>query len=199
MEIDNTATPPACATPAMAFVAPSNHLVQSAIAAAQRRAREFANATAERETREKTTPFVSEASTLTPPQRTSSAGGKHVLVVEDEPDVRRLIEIIISTRFGCSVYTVSHGVDALENLATRHYTLVISDIRMPTMSGTELYLWLREAQPVTARRFVFVTGYPEDNCLGTDIAGLRIPVLLKPFTVERLCELCAPFLATTAE
>jgi CheY-like chemotaxis protein len=196
MEIDNIATPPASATPAMAFVGPSNHLVQAAIAAARGRAREFANVTVERRIEETAMPFAPGGSTSIPLQGPSSAGDRHVLVVEDEPDVRRLIEIIISTRFGCSVDTVSHGVDALENLATRHYTLVISDIRMPTMSGTELYLWLREAQPVTARRFVFVTGYPEDNCLGIDIAGLRIPVLLKPFTVERLCELCAPFLAT---
>jgi len=183
----------------MAFIARSNHLIQSAIAAARERSREFPNATPEREPREKTSAFVSECSIPTPPPRTASAGEKHVLVVEDEPDVRRLMEIVISTRFGCSVDTASHGIAALEHLAKRHYTLVISDIRMPTMSGTELYLWLREAQPVTARRFVFVTGYPDDNCLGTDIAGWQIPVLLKPFTVDRLCELCAPFLAPAAE
>lgn len=117
-----------------------------------------------------------------------------VLVVEDEVHVRRLIQEVLWTRFGCEVDTATHGVDAFERLAVEQYALVISDIRMPTMNGTELYLWLREAQPLLARRFIFVTGYPGDNHLEQDLANWNVPVLSKPFTVSRLCELCAPYL-----
>jgi CheY-like chemotaxis protein len=127
------------------------------------------------------------------------APGARVLVVEDEPHVRRLIQTVLSSRFGCHVDTASHGVEAFELLAVQRYALVVSDVRMPTMNGTELYLWLREAQPLTARRFVFVTGYPGESHLERDIAQWNVPVLTKPFTVAQLCEQCAPFLDLPAE
>lgn len=117
-----------------------------------------------------------------------------VLVVEDEPHVRRLIQMVLSTRFGCDVDAVAHGIEAFERLATQRYTLVVSDIRMATMNGTELYLWLREAQPETAQRFIFVTGFPGENHLAHDLPEAKVPVLTKPFSVAQLCDACAPFL-----
>ncbi len=117
-----------------------------------------------------------------------------VLVVEDEPSVRQFLQTVLTSRFGCDVDTVGNGLDAFERLANQCYALVISDIRMPTMNGTELYLWLREAQPLTAQRFIFVTGYPGENHLERDLADWKIPVLAKPFTIAQLYEACAPFL-----
>ncbi len=122
-----------------------------------------------------------------------------VLVVEDEAPVRRLIQTVLAIRFGCDVDAVANGVEAFERLAVHPYALVISDIRMPMMNGTELYLWLREAQPLTAQRFLFVTGYPGENHLGRDLADWNAPVLTKPFTVSQLCDACAPFLESAHE
>ncbi len=132
------------------------------------------------------------------PLATTKPPAARVLVVEDELHVRRLIQEVLWTRFGCEVDTAVHGIDAFERLAVERYALVISDIRMPTMNGTELYLWLREAQPLLARRFIFVTGFPGDNHLEQELANWDVPVLTKPFTVSRLCELCAPFLESAA-
>ncbi|HVU32998.1 MAG TPA: ATP-binding protein [Opitutaceae bacterium] len=129
----------------------------------------------------------------------AAAHEARVLVVEDEPQVRRFIQTALLTRFGCEVDTAAHGVEAFERLALHRYALVISDIRMPTMNGTELYLWLREAQPLTARRFVFITGYPGEHHFDAEIAQWQVPVLAKPFTLERLCRTCAPFLEVAAE
>jgi two-component system NtrC family sensor kinase len=136
-----------------------------------------------------------------PPSRAlvRAAPNVRVLVVEDEPHVRRFLQTVLSTKFGCDVDTVSHGLEAFERLAVHPYALVISDLRMPTMNGTELYLWLREAQPLTARRFIFVTGYPAENHLERDLADWDVPVLTKPFTISQLCELCAPFLDAAAD
>jgi CheY-like chemotaxis protein len=126
--------------------------------------------------------------------RMPSGDGGRVLVVDDEPQVRRVIASVLTSRFGCEVDTVPGGMEALERLATTAYALVLSDVSMATMPGTELYLWLREAQPGTSERFVFVTGYAGANELAGVVAEWGVPVLRKPFTIEQLAECCAPFL-----
>ncbi len=122
------------------------------------------------------------------------ATGKRVLVVDDEVVVRRLIQEVLVTHFGCQVDAVDTGIAALDRLTQSQYSLVISDIRMPEMNGTELFLWLREAQPEMARRFIFVTGHAGDHALEAEIAQWGAPVLAKPFTLAKLAEACAPFL-----
>ncbi|MCX6951133.1 MAG: ATP-binding protein [Verrucomicrobia bacterium] len=126
--------------------------------------------------------------------RTTPAHGARVLLVDDEIIVRHLMQEILTVQFGCQVDVAGHGLEALERLAEREYALVVSDIRMPGMNGTELFLWLREAQPVTARRLVLVTGHSGEQRLDDEIAAWGVPLLMKPFTVERFARLCAPYL-----
>lgn len=133
-----------------------------------------------------------------PVRGTPIASGMRVLVVDDEVVVRRLIQEVLVTQFGCQVDVVHTGIEALERLTQDRYSLVISDIRMPEMNGTELFLWLREAQPALARRFVFVTGHAGDKALEAEIAQWGVPVLAKPFTIKNLEAVCAPFLRTAA-
>jgi len=73
------------------------------------------------------------------------------------------------------------------------YDLVISDIRMPEMSGIELYLRLRELQPELAKRFLFVSG-AGDKQIDAEVKRWNVPLIAKPFTVTRLIEACLPFL-----
>ena len=133
--------------------------------------------------------------------RPSSANGTRVLVVEDEIVLRRLLQEILCSRFGCRVEVAANGVEALEALKHGTFAMVLADIRMPVMSGTELYLHLRELHPELARRFIFVTGHPGDKQLEMEIARWNVPVIAKPFTLTRLAEVCGPFLqdATAAE
>ena len=133
------------------------------------------------------------AAPLPNPART----GARVLVVEDEIVVARLMQEIFQTKFGCHVEVVSNGLAALEKLAEERYTLVVSDIRMPDMNGTEFYLWLCEAQPAAARRFVFVTGHAGEKHLAAEISQWGVPIIAKPFTIDELTAACAPFLQGT--
>lgn len=117
-----------------------------------------------------------------------------VLVVEDEIVVARLMQEIFRMQFGCRVDVAADGLAAFEKLAEHRYTLVVSDVRMPEMNGTELYLWVREAQPALARRFVFVTGHAGDKKLEAEIAQWGVPVIAKPFTIAALASVCEPYL-----
>jgi signal transduction histidine kinase len=120
--------------------------------------------------------------------------GKRVLVVDDEIVICRLMNEILVSRFGCQVDMVSNGIEALGRLNERTFTLIVSDIRMPGMSGKELFLWLNETQPETARRMILVTGHAGENDLEPEVAKYQIPVLMKPFSIEEFSEACAPFL-----
>jgi len=62
---------------------------------------------------------------------------QNVLVVDDEESMRHLLTVILSDR-GYDVRAVSNGEDALRELATRDYDLVLSDVRMPRMDGVAL-------------------------------------------------------------
>jgi CheY-like chemotaxis protein len=120
--------------------------------------------------------------------------GTRVLIVEDEIVLRRLLQEIICSRFGCRVEMASNGAEALRALEGGSFSLILADIRMPVMSGTELYLRLRDSRPDMAERFIFVTGHANDKQLESEIAKWNVPVVAKPFTLARLAEVCGPYL-----
>jgi len=65
-----------------------------------------------------------------------SGAGQPILVVDDNADMRELIRFILSREF--AVRTACNGREALEMLRSYQPDLVVSDIMMPEMSGTEL-------------------------------------------------------------
>ena len=58
--------------------------------------------------------------------------GKQVLVVDDEPNLRRVLSAQLS-RDGYEVHTAEDGVEALRVLEEHHIDLVITDLRMPNL------------------------------------------------------------------
>ncbi|MFT3768288.1 MAG: CHASE3 domain-containing protein [Minicystis sp.] len=79
------------------------------------------------------------------PDRSSSVEGLRVLVVEDEPDARELTERILGER-GATVVAASSALDALDLLPRHHPDVVVSDIGMPGMDGSELIRQIRTNQ-----------------------------------------------------
>jgi signal transduction histidine kinase len=123
---------------------------------------------------------------------------RRVLVVDDEEVVRLVVQEMLVSQFACHVDQARHGAEALESLAAGAYDLVISDIRMPVMNGTDLFRRARTDFPALAERFVFITGHPGEQSLQDEIAVWGVPVMAKPFTLPRLLEICGPRLAQAA-
>ncbi len=110
--------------------------------------------------------------------------GEPVLLVEDEPDVRRGATRLLE-RLGYKVATAANGKEALDVIAaTPGIALVISDAVMPEMSGPELLRRLRASGNQVP--FVLASGY----AAGGQVAALALdPSVItvdKPFTVEIL-------------
>jgi two-component system response regulator MprA len=62
----------------------------------------------------------------------------HILVVEDDDTVRRLLTEHLATRMQLTVDSARDGVEALHQIATTRYAVVILDVMMPKMSGVDL-------------------------------------------------------------
>src|SRR6266852_4621635 len=107
-----------------------------------------------------------------------------VLVVEDEVDTRELLAFTLGLD-GHHVEAAENGREALELLAGRSYDVILSDLRMPGMSGEDLYRRIERGWPHLAPRFVFVTG-EKPGGFQTQYGGAPVPVLTKPSTPERL-------------
>ncbi len=102
-----------------------------------------------------------------------------ILVVEDQPEVRRLVRLILEEeRF--EVIEAEDGVDALRKLAARpDVQFVLSDVSMPKMTGRELAQRLARDRPELP--IVLMGGVIDSN-----VAGLAARTLTKPFRREEL-------------
>jgi CheY-like chemotaxis protein len=115
-----------------------------------------------------------------------------ILVVEDVPNVLELLEVTLRFK-GYSVITARNGQEALEQVASRHPALVITDILMPKMDGFAMAHQLRSDPntrqiPLIFLSATFVT--PEDKDFALSLGAVRF--IEKPIDTE-------DFLLTVAE
>ena len=73
--------------------------------------------------------------------------GARILVVDDEPQIRRSLQINLETK-NFSVQTAASGEEAIETLSRWRPDLVIIDLLLPSMDGIELTRQIREKLPV---------------------------------------------------
>src|SRR5437764_788797 len=81
-----------------------------------------------------------------------------VLIAEDEPGIRRLLELTLA-RAGLAVWSASDGREAVEvfHRHREHIALVLLDVRMPRLDGPAALAELRRLEPTLVA--LFVTGY----------------------------------------
>ncbi len=70
---------------------------------------------------------------------------KSILVVDDEPAQRQFLTASLNREY--VVVPAANGIEATQLLSVRSFDLIITDERMPDMSGTELIRWARERMP----------------------------------------------------
>ena len=82
---------------------------------------------------------------------------RRCLIVEDEPDVAETLRELIE-REGFDVVVAHDGAEALHHLDRSDFDILLSDLRMPTLNGPELYARLIETKPKLVEHMGFVTG-----------------------------------------
>lgn len=81
----------------------------------------------------------------------------HLLVVDDEESILRLVQEILASE-GHQVDTAGSGEAALELILRQDFDVIVSDWKMPGLNGINLYQELLERKPAAARRMLFMTG-----------------------------------------
>ncbi len=111
--------------------------------------------------------------------------GELILVVDDEPAVRRLAETVLS-RNGYRTLLAADGREALSMYEKNRneIKLIISDLMMPQMDGPSLIRELREKKSDV--KTIIITGLGEENRIGEARAAGVDTILNKPFTAEQL-------------
>ncbi|MGZ6017240.1 MAG: response regulator [Phenylobacterium sp.] len=123
------------------------------------------------------------------PQRPvlAPAGGRTVLLVDDEPSVRELTAETLEM-LGYRVLTAEGGAMALEMLETARPDLMLFDYAMPGMNGAELARLARVIRPGTP--IVIASGYADTAQVEAALGGEAM-ILRKPFNMEALAQAVA--------
>ena len=111
--------------------------------------------------------------------------GKRVLLVEDEPDVARLLAFNLE-QAGYEVSHVELGLDALARARAEQPVVTVLDVMLPDMNGFDVCKRLR-AQPETADVGVLMLtarGDPDDRILGLEVGA--DDYVTKPFVVREV-------------
>ncbi len=108
---------------------------------------------------------------------------KKILIVDDEPEMRIAITEALK-REGYQTDSAENAPEALHRLEGEEFDLVISDVKMPKMSGQELLREIKEQSPNTL--VIMMTAYGTiDNAVESMKQG-AFDYLLKPFSIEIL-------------
>lgn len=122
-----------------------------------------------------------------------SSKSTEVLLVDDEPQIRKLLTHLLMKDGGYHVLTSSSGEAALALLRDRSEKIdtLITDIDMGCMSGIGLYRHIRVERPETAVLFISANA----DCIRESLPGC--PVLEKPFQPRQFVARVAGVLSTS--
>jgi len=136
------------------------------------------------------TPKAAEAKAATqetPALDYTRLAGKTVLIVDDEAGVVKAVTDGISPSVA-SVEGASDGKAAYDALMDNDYDLVLLDIKMPGMSGIELYRKINETKPYLGQRVIFLTGDVENEATASFLKLTGCRYLSKPFGIKDLLD-----------
>jgi two-component system response regulator PilR (NtrC family) len=106
-----------------------------------------------------------------------------VLLVDDEPDIVEVLEMVLREE-EMDVYTSRSGREALDVLRSRSVDVVVSDIRMPDLTGVELLREAKQLSPETV--FVMMTAFASTETAIEALQHGAFDYLTKPFKMEEL-------------
>ncbi|MBI5182542.1 MAG: response regulator [Nitrospirae bacterium] len=115
----------------------------------------------------------------------SPPSGLRILVVDDETAVLELLWAVFKDT-GDWLDIANNGHDAMRFMADGRYDVVLSDIRMPGLSGKELYEWMAQHRPDLLSCTAFLTGDAISPDIQAFLKRVKRPHLLKPFRIAEL-------------
>jgi len=110
---------------------------------------------------------------------------KKILIAEDEPDIRALIEFTLKFA-GFDVVTVKNGQEAVEAAQTEFPDLILMDVRMPQMTGYEACAIIKSDPEINHIPVVFLSAKGQEKEILEGLEAGATEYLLKPFAPDEL-------------
>jgi CheY-like chemotaxis protein len=107
-------------------------------------------------------------------------GNKKILLVDDEPDLLKVIGFTIDS-WGYEVISVSNGKDAIEMVKTQKFDIVILDYLMPEMDGIST---LKEIRKIDAEIPVIMLTAHSEGVLIKDIKDLKVNAFIPKMSAD---------------
>jgi response regulator RpfG family c-di-GMP phosphodiesterase len=118
-------------------------------------------------------------------QRTTDSAPSRVLIVDDQPDIRRLCRAALGAE-GLACDEAEDGPSAVAKAGARPYDLVLLDVDMPGFNGEEVLRRLRQRPPTPHLKVVMFSGAATGDDLSRTLLAGADDFLTKPFSVTQL-------------
>lgn len=119
------------------------------------------------------------------PEVPTTPGSRRILVVDDEPHIRRVLSAVLGSR-GYEVLMASDGTEGLDGFASEDVDLVILDLMMPGASGLEILSKIRTDARRADTPVIILTAKGQDTDRDAALAGGANDFLTKPFSPKKL-------------
>ncbi len=108
---------------------------------------------------------------------------KKILIVDDEPKIRTVLERFL-TKKGYQAVVAASGQEAIEKVKTDNPLVVLLDIRMPGMDGLAAMKKIKEASPKTG--VIMITGVRDEEVAKKAMELEAFDYITKPFDLNYL-------------
>ncbi len=114
----------------------------------------------------------------------SDTAKRSILVVDDEEIIREFLLEVLNEDY--DVQAVSDGDEAIERLKEERYDLVITDLKMPRVSGEEVVRFAKESDPNS--KVIVISGYSSLYTASQSVNHGACAFLSKPFSIKELLQ-----------
>ncbi len=108
-----------------------------------------------------------------------------VLVVDDDPDVRSLVELKLRLE-GLEVVTAASGEEALAQLSVQTVDLVVLDLMMPGIDGIEVCRRIRDTAEIAHLPVIMLTARAQEKDVERGLTVGATDYVVKPFSPREL-------------
>jgi len=107
-----------------------------------------------------------------------------ILVVDDEPNMLRLLKTILMDKTGYEVTTTNNPLEVSKLLQEDHYDLVVTDLKMPLVDGIDLIGIVKNIEPTIP--IIVITAYGTIETAEEAIQKGAYDFITKPFRKETI-------------
>jgi len=119
------------------------------------------------------------------PNEPAASRGRRILVVDDEPHIRRILTALLSME-GFETRLARDGTEGLRVWAAEAFDLVILDLIMPGASGLEVLAKIKSDPAKGSTPVIILTAKGQDTDRHAALAGGADDFLTKPFSPKKL-------------